>query len=301
MKTSAVTTGRESVNHTLPQRLQDAAAKVLQAYSELTTPQRRVLEDLLLRHAFYPNGIAPYRKFKKADEYLVALPYLDLLSETTEKMASAWHAWVREISRMAAPDMFCRGYVLDLVKHLICLKFRGGHQPGAGACATEGGPRTYYRPSNVHGAGIEVYRIYAGLRTPERRVLEDVLLRHAFLPTGPNAYGEWGTWNRSGRRWAYCQLKTKISPQTATAWLHWARETSMSRLGPDPCRGLVLTMLRDLVLLKFVESPLPGSDTNSTAKKARSLRPQVNGRKRTPARPLGGDGEPSCTPAAAIK
>jgi len=146
-----------------------------------------------------------------------------------------------------------------------------------------------------------MYRIYAELRTSERRVLEDVLLRHAFLPDGPNAYGEWGPWNLSERRWAYFQLKDKISPPMATAWLNWSRETSMSRLGPDSCRGLVLTMLRNLVLLKLVEPPLPVSDTNSTVKKARRLRPQVNGRKRPPVRLLGGDGEPSRTPAAAIK
>jgi hypothetical protein len=301
MKTTAVTTGRESVNHTLPQHLHDAAAKVQLAYSELTTPQRRVLEDLLLAHVFYLNRIAPYRKLKKADEHLRGLPYLELLGKTTEKMASAWYDLAADMSLMEFPEAFCRGYVLEMVKHLICLKFRGGHEPGAGACATDYGRRTYYRPANVNGAGLEVYRIYAELRTPERRVLEDVLLKHASLPDGPNAYGEWGAWNLIERRWAYFQLKDKISPPMTTAWLNWSWETSMGRLGPDPCRGLILTMLHDLVALRFMESPLPGSDTGSTAKKARSLRPQVNGRKRAPVRPLGGEGEPSCTLAAAIK
>jgi hypothetical protein len=235
-----------------------------------------------LTHAFFLNGLAPYRKLKKADEDLRRSPYLELLTKTSQKMAGAWFDWAWDISRVESPDAFCREYVLDLIRYLICLKFREGHQPGAGVNATESGPRTYYPPVNARGAGVEVYRIYAGLRTPERRVLEDVLLRQAFFPDGPNAYGEWGAWNLTGRRWASSQLNIKISPQTAAAWLSWARETSVSMLGPDSCRGLILTMVRNLVLLKLVEPPLPGSDTNSSGKKPRSRGPKTNGRKGTP-------------------
>jgi hypothetical protein len=138
----------------------------------------------------------------------------------------------------------------------------------------------YYSPVNVQGAGIDVYRIYAGLMTPERRVLEDVLLRHAFLPDGPYAYGDFGKWNLIYRRTAYLQLKLMISLQMANAWREWASETSMNRLGPDSCRGVVRAMLSDLVRLKYLEAPLPGAGTGSASKKVRSKQCKMEGNKR---------------------
>jgi hypothetical protein len=138
-------------------------------------------------------------------------------------------------------------------------------------------PVTYYPPVNARGDGLDVYRIYAGLMTPERQVLEDVLLGHAFLSDGPSAYGDLGKWNLIYRRHAYIQLKLMISLQMANAWRDWASETSTNNLGPDSCRAVVRSMLSDLVRLNWLECPLP--ETNS-GKMVRSKQRKVGGNRR---------------------
>jgi len=71
-----------------------------------------------------------------------------------------------------------------------------------------------------------------------------------------------------------------ISLQMANAWRDWASETSMNRLGPDSCRGVVRAMLSDLVRLKYLETFLPNAETSPGSKKVRSKRGKMEGNKR---------------------
>jgi hypothetical protein len=200
------------------------------------------------------------------------------VDKTSEGMAEAWSNWAFETSLWELPVEFWRGMILDLLSNLVHLRFKEQPLPGAGMDTMgKSCPVMYYPPVNARDAGLDVYRIYAGLMTPERRVLEDVLLRHAFLSHGPDAYGDLGKWNLIYRRHAYIQLKLMISLQMANAWRDWASETSMNRLGPDSCRGVVRSMLSDLVRLKWLECPLP--DTNS-GKMVRSKQRKVGGSRR---------------------
>lgn len=274
-------TGVGPVIYSPPLSLHSAAVKVYLAYAGLDIQARRIVEDMLLRHAFLQNGPAAYRKWKKSDEYIVRTPFLDLLNGASVDMAEDWFDWASETALRELPVAFCRAMILDLLSQLVCLRFKEQPMPGAGIYLLgKTSPVTYYRPVSVRGAGIDVYRIYAGLMTAERRVLEDVLLRHAFLPDGPYAYGDFGKWNVIYRRTAYLQLKLMISLQMATAWRDWASETSMNRLGPDSCRGVVRAMLSDLVRLKYLEVPLPGAGTGPASKKVRSKQCKMEGNKR---------------------
>jgi hypothetical protein len=236
---------------------------------------------MLLRHAFLQDGPASYGKWKKSHEHIVRTPFLELLAGTSADIAEAWFEWALETSLRELPVAFCRGMILELLSDLVCLRFK--EEPLAQAetnVPSKSGPVTYYSPVNVRGAGIEVYRNYAELTTPKRRVLEDILLSHAFLPDGPYAYGDLGNWNSIYRRSAYIQLKFRTSLRMANAWRDWASETSMNRLGPDSCRGVVRAMLSDLVRLKYLEAPLPGAETSPASKKVRSKQCKMEGNKR---------------------
>jgi hypothetical protein len=205
-------TGVEPVIYSPPLSLHGAAVEVYRTYAGLDIQGRRVFEDMLLRHAFLQDGPASYGKWKKSHEHIVRTPFLELLSGTSVDMAEAWFDWASDTALRELPVAFCRGMILELLSDLVRLRFKEQARPGAGIYTLgKSGPVMYYSPVNVQGAGIDVYRIYAGLMTPERRVLEDVLLRHAFLPDGPYAYGDFGKWNLIYRRIAYLQLKLMIS------------------------------------------------------------------------------------------
>jgi hypothetical protein len=274
-------TGVEPVIYSPPLSLRGAAVKVYLTYAGLDIQARRIVEDMLLRHAFSQNGPAAYRKWKKSDECIVRTPFLELLSGTSVDMAEAWFDWASDTALRELPVAFCRGMILELLSDLVRLRFKEESLAGAETNVPgKGGPVTYYSPVNVRGAGIEVYRNYAELTTPKRRVLEDILLGHAFLPAGPYAYGDLGNWNSIYRRSAYIQLKFKTSLRMANAWRDWASETSMKHLGPDACRGVVRAMLSDLVRLKYLEAPLPGAETSPASKKVRSKQCKMEGNKR---------------------
>ena len=275
---SVTETGVEPAVYTSPIGLHGAAVEVYLSYAGLDIQGRRIVEDMLLQHAFLPYGSASYCKWKKSNEHIVRAFYLHLLDKTSASMAEAWSNWALETSLRELPVTFWRGMMLDVLSNLVRLRFKEQPLPGAGIYTIgKSSPVMYYPPVNVRGAGLDVYRIYAGLMTPERRVLEDVLLGHAFLSDGPNAYGDLGKWNLIYRRSPYIRLKLMISLQMANAWRDWASETSINSLGPDSCRAVVRSMLSDLVRLKWLECPLP--DTNS-GKMVRSKQRKVGGNRR---------------------
>jgi hypothetical protein len=120
------------------------------------------------------------------------------------------------------------------------------------------------QPLRLQGAGAKVLEVYSNLADAERRYVEVVLEQHAFLLYGTNSYLWWGEWNESDRRGVYFQLLDTVSEEAASAWFDWAHEISVGRPSRATCTEAILGLMRELVRLKFLESPSPTRHPSAT-------------------------------------
>ena len=109
---------------------------------------------------------------------------------------------------------------------------------------------------NLHVESVKLYQAYVQLETGGRQEVEDLLLRHIHLLNGMNPYSYWGRWNEVARRTSFLLLLNKASEEIAKAWYDWAVAISKTRTSPVACRDAVLYMVRQFVMLKFMEAPL---------------------------------------------
>jgi len=103
---------------------------------------------------------------------------------------------------------------------------------------------------------VAVYReILADMETPVSAFRKLEGWDHAFLLEGTNSYLFWDKWNESDRRWSYLQLTNTVSEEVANAWFEWAQEISEGNPSRATCKVAILDVMRQLVRLKFLESP----------------------------------------------
>jgi hypothetical protein len=120
------------------------------------------------------------------------------------------------------------------------------------------------QPFRLQDAGAKVLNVYSNLTDAERRSVEVVLERHAFLLHGTNSYLWWGKWNESDRRGVYFQLLDTVSEEAANAWLDWAHEISVGGPSRATCTEAILGLMGELVRLKFLESPSATTHLSTT-------------------------------------
>ena len=111
-------------------------------------------------------------------------------------------------------------------------------------------------PSGLKRAGAQLLAVYAQLSEPDRHSVEDLLLQHAFLLYGPRSY-EWCESNECDVRSSYLQLLNTVSADVAEAWFQWAKEISKRTMLVNTCRKVVLGLVRQMVVFKYLEKPLP--------------------------------------------
>jgi hypothetical protein len=110
-------------------------------------------------------------------------------------------------------------------------------------------------PYRLQGAGAKLFYVYSDLTESDRRSVEVLLEQHAFLLEGTNSYLWWDNWNEIDRWWSYSRLLNTVSEEVAHAWFDWAHEISERDPSRAACREAVLDIMRELVRLKFLESP----------------------------------------------
>jgi hypothetical protein len=96
--------------------------------------------------------------------------------------------------------------------------------------------------SKLKGAAVKMYNAYARLTTQDRTKVDELLLAHAFMPRGTNAYLSERDCSSILRCFRFGQLAT-VSPEIAEAWLAWALEISTTRPSRRACRKAILKFL----------------------------------------------------------
>jgi hypothetical protein len=115
---------------------------------------------------------------------------------------------------------------------------------------------TKIQPFRLHGTGAKLFYAYSRLVESDRRAVEVLLEKHAFLLEGTNSYLLWDKWNESDRRWSYLQLLHIPSEEVANAWFDWAQEISEGNPSRATCKEAILDVMGELARLRFLESPL---------------------------------------------
>jgi hypothetical protein len=114
---------------------------------------------------------------------------------------------------------------------------------------------TKIQPFRLHGTGAKLFYAYSKLVESDRRAVEVLLEKHAFLLEGTNSYLLWDKWNESDRRWSYLQLLHIPSEEVANAWFDWAQEISEGNPSRATCKEAILDVMGELARLRFLESP----------------------------------------------
>jgi hypothetical protein len=104
-------------------------------------------------------------------------------------------------------------------------------------------------------AGFILCDVYSELASPDRQKVEDLLLQHAFLPTGTDSYLWCEKWNRVNRI-SFLRL-WDVSHELAFAWLIWSGQISKKRPSRLACRQAILGLVGHLVHRRSFEGPAP--------------------------------------------
>jgi hypothetical protein len=102
-------------------------------------------------------------------------------------------------------------------------------------------------------AAAKLLAVYANLAHTERDLLQEMLLKHAFLCVGNSFYREWAPWNESDRRSSYLELLEHVSADAANAWFDWAAEITRESLSARTVRDVIVDFIRQLVSFRFLE------------------------------------------------
>jgi hypothetical protein len=97
----------------------------------------------------------------------------------------------------------------------------------------------YLAPSKLKGGAVKMYNAYARLTTQNRQKVDELLLVHAFMPSGTNAYLSGEDCSAVQRSFRYDQLQ-EISQEVADAWLYWSLEIASTRPSRLACRKAIL-------------------------------------------------------------
>ena len=111
---------------------------------------------------------------------------------------------------------------------------------------------------DLHGPEIKVYQSYVRLNSEGRNTFKDLLLLHAALPDGANAYVNFGRWNESDRRWAYLLLMSNASADMASDWYDWAFAMSLKKMSAAARRDTILRSSRSCYLTTL-SGPTPSA------------------------------------------
>jgi len=94
-------------------------------------------------------------------------------------------------------------------------------------------------------AGVNFENAYFRLADLDRKKVLDILLEHAFLPKGTDAYRWWQKWNIAAMQATMGQL-LHISAEIATLWHKWASEINETRASRVACREAILGLVSNL-------------------------------------------------------
>jgi hypothetical protein len=101
-------------------------------------------------------------------------------------------------------------------------------------------------------AGREIMAVYAKLTASKRDLLQETLLKHAFLSAG-EAYIELADWHESYWAAAYRGLMDAINQDVAEAWADWAVEITTQSLSAKTVRELILDLVEELYRFRSLE------------------------------------------------
>jgi hypothetical protein len=107
------------------------------------------------------------------------------------------------------------------------------------------------------GAAAQLFALVTELTRPNRQYFLDLLLRHAFISGGTNAYLRMEYWNKCDRLAACLRLQENVSPELADAWLYWAEDIGRESPSRETCRVAILELVRELVLWDYFDYPYP--------------------------------------------
>ena len=102
-------------------------------------------------------------------------------------------------------------------------------------------------------AGTVLCDLYCELTSSDRRKMEDLLLKQAFLPNGTNSY----LWNRYGDRLLSFLHFRDVSHKLALAWLCWAEQIFEKRPSRVACQKAILGLIGHLVQRRNLDEPAP--------------------------------------------
>jgi hypothetical protein len=100
-------------------------------------------------------------------------------------------------------------------------------------------------------AGKKIVQVYAELTASERNLLEETLLKHAFLSAG-EAYIKLADWHESYWAAAYGGLFDAINQD-----VDWAAEISTQSLSAKTVRELILDVVEELFRFQSLECLQP--------------------------------------------
>jgi hypothetical protein len=105
----------------------------------------------------------------------------------------------------------------------------------------------------LNRTGVELCNAYLRLASQDRQKIDELLLTHAFLPTGTTSYLSYRYRGRKRERNASYQLFENISRGLGSIWFVWAREMSETCPSRLQCRDAILGLLSRLVHLRALE------------------------------------------------
>jgi hypothetical protein len=109
--------GRDSLRRLPFYKLSDAGVIFCCEWARLSSPNRRRVEDILLKHAFSPNGTDSYQSPRwYINETKISY---GMFKDISLEMAAAWSVWVREINKTCASRVACREAILGMVSNLV--------------------------------------------------------------------------------------------------------------------------------------------------------------------------------------
>jgi hypothetical protein len=103
-------------------------------------------------------------------------------------------------------------------------------------------------------AGEELLAVYAKLAHSKRDLLQETLLKHAFLSAG-DGYIKLADWHEGYWRAAYIRLMDLTTQDVAEAWADWANEISTESLSARTVREIILDLVAELVRFRSLECP----------------------------------------------
>ena len=216
------------------------------AYLALTNRKQRVFEDLLLEHVLFGTHLDVYRETTKFANDLRNSIARELSQTTSVKMARTWYVWAEEMSENKRPAEFLNQNIVELLGHVVRARL-------AEQCTELGTGADRIGDSVSSHPGASLDHVYGSLTRHHRRAVEDLLLDHAFLSHGVDAYGGRGRWNSFYRDSSYERLEQFVGRQAATAWKKWSAAVVQKSLAPHECRNEVLMMLKSLIAVKLAE------------------------------------------------